>query len=169
MDSLSSTIVQLDFWWLTPVAVLLDNELLLIVTTFTLVLLAERRRQKLLKIALAVGLAVLLSAIIKDLVKIERPCVDAPGKIECPPTYSFPSGHTIVAFTVMIAFLNKPTFVLYFVYATLVAFTRIYLGVHSFEDVAGSIALAPFVYYITDEIWKKIKGEKYAFRTISKK
>lgn len=156
MDSLSLAIAQLDFWWLTLVAVMLDNDLLMIIMTFVLVLLTERRKKKLLKIVLAVGLAVLLSTAIKELVKIERPCINKAWKIECPSTYSFPSGHTLIAFTIAIAFLNKPTFLFYLLYAVFIAFTRIYLGVHTFEDVAVSIALAPFVYYIADEIWKKI-------------
>jgi undecaprenyl-diphosphatase len=164
MDSLTGLIAGLDFWWLTPVAVFFDNELALVGFTLALVLLTERRRDKVAKIGLAVVLAILLSLAVKELVKIERPCTLVPAKVDCPAEYSFPSGHTLFVFTVMLAFLNKPVFPLYFVYAVFIAFTRIYLGVHSFEDVAGSVALAPFAYYASDILWSRIRGNRYAAR-----
>ncbi len=164
MDSLTASIAQMDVPLITLVSTLLDNEIVLVAVTFLFVLLSERRKGKLAKIALAVVLAVLLGTAVKNVIKAERPCIGLLSKIECPDSYSFPSGHTILAFTVMLAFLNKPTFVIYFMYAIFVAFTRIYLGVHTFEDVAGSIAFAPLAYYLADGIWRKIKGKQYAFR-----
>ncbi len=167
MDSLTESIAQADFALLTAVAALLDNEIIFLAVTFALVLVFERRKEKIAKIALAVALAVLLSTMVKNIVKEERPCVLLASKIACPDSYSFPSGHTILAFTVMLAFLNKPTFAIYLFYAAFIAFTRIYLGVHSLWDVAGSIAFAPFVYYTVDALWKKIgkiAGKGYAFR-----
>lgn len=164
LDSLTVSIARMDVQWITYAAVALDNEILFALSLLALVLLTERRREKIAKIALAALVAMLLAAGVKAVLKVERPCDGLVSKIACPSNYSFPSGHTIVAFTVMLAFLNKPTFMLYFIYAVFVAFTRIYLGVHSFEDVAGSIAFAPFAYYAGEIAWRKITGEKYAFR-----
>ncbi len=164
MDMLTSSIAQMNVPEITLVAALLDNELTMVAATFVLVLLTERRKKKIMKIGFAAVLAFVLSMGVKYALHVERPCVAVPSKVACPDSYSFPSGHTIVAFTVMLAFLNKPTFVVYFLYAIFIAFTRIYLGVHSFEDVAGSVALAPFVYYVADLAWKKIEGRRYAFR-----
>ncbi|VVB98386.1 Undecaprenyl-diphosphatase [uncultured archaeon] len=165
MDALTLMIAQLNFPIVTWIAAMLDNDVVMVITTLLLVLATERRKEKVAKIALAILLAVILGTVVKDVVKIDRPCLITPAKIACPASYSFPSGHTLVAFTVMLAFLNKPSFVFYMFYAVFVAFTRIYLGVHSFEDVAGSIALAPFVYYAADKAWKLIEEKKYAFRT----
>ncbi len=165
MDPLTLLISQMNFPALTPVASLLDNEPVMIVITFILVLASERRKEKLAKIVLAVVLAVLLSMAVKNVVKMDRPCLLAPAKIACPTDYSFPSGHTIVAFTVMLAFLNKPRFPFYMAFAVFVAFTRLYLGVHSFEDVAGSIAFAPFAYYVADAAWRQMEARRYAFRS----
>jgi undecaprenyl-diphosphatase len=165
MDALTLAISQLDFPIVTWVAMALDNEVLMVIVTLLIVLASERRKEKLGKILIAMALAVILGNTVKALVKIDRPCVIEPAKIACPDSYSFPSGHTLFAFTVALAFLNKPGFVPYLFYAVFVAFTRIYLGVHSFEDVAGSIALAPFVYYIADGAWKFLEERKYAFRS----
>lgn len=164
MDSLTLWIMQMDIPWLTPVAAALDRDIVMLAVTLLLVLLGEQRKGKIAKIAVAAALAVILSLAIKEMVKSERPCETLASKIPCGGGYSFPSSHTIVAFTVMLAFLNKPSFPIYLTYAIFVAFTRIYLGMHSFEDVAGSAALAPFMYYITDRLWRKLEARKYAFR-----
>ncbi|MDD5337709.1 MAG: phosphatase PAP2 family protein [Candidatus ainarchaeum sp.] len=161
MDPLSAAIAGIDIGWLTTIATALDNEAVMVLVTLGLVLIAERRKTKVAKIVVAVIFAVLLTGAIKELVHTDRPCVAAAGKIECPDSHSFPSGHTLVAFTVMLAFLNKPVFPLYMLYAIFIAFTRIYLGVHSFEDVAGSVGLAPFTYYMSEIVWNRIKGGNY--------
>lgn len=171
MDALTNWIAQLSNPFLTDVARLFANELVLVAIIIALIVWGEKRKEKVWKIVLAVFLAFLLSTALKLALRTERPCGLLHSKVECPwaefpnPwTYSFPSGHTLVAFTVALAFLNKREFPFYLAFALFVAFTRIYLGVHTFEDVAGSIALAPFVYYITDVIWKKFEEGKYAAR-----
>lgn len=155
----------MDLGWVTPLAVLLNNDAIMVVITVALVLVFERRPEKVTKIVLAIALAGLLSIALKYTVQIERPCEALQSKVECPAGYSFPSSHALIAFTVMLAFLNKPQFAIYLAYAVFVAFTRIYLGVHSFEDVAGSMALAPFVYYVADIAWEKTGAKRYAFRS----
>ena len=59
-------------------------------------------------------------------------------------THSFPSGHTITAFTaaVVLAYLSKNSRwgILYLILAILVGYSRMYLSEHFFEDVtAGSV------------------------------
>lgn len=167
MDGISIIISQLDVPALTAIASFLDHDIVIAAVTLLLVLVFERRKNKVGKVILAMALAVILGTAVKDLVHIDRPCVTVPAKIACPDSYSFPSGHTLLTFTVALAFLNKKEFPFYLAFAVFVAFTRIYLGVHSFEDVAGSMALAPFVYYLADSMWGRIsnflEGRKYAF------
>ena len=158
MDALTSWIANLDIPLLTQVASALNNEALIMLVTFLFVLLAERRPEKLKKILLAIALAVLLITVAKYAIKTERPCDSLHSKTECPWSYAFPSGHTLVVFTVALAFLNKPVFPFFLIYAIFVAFTRIYLGVHSFEDIAGGVALSPLVYFTADKLWKKISA-----------
>lgn len=155
MDSLTISIMQINVPWLTTIASFLDKDIIMLFVTAVFVLISEQRKEKLIKIVFAVLLAIVLSVAVKELVKSSRPCETLPSKIPCGEGYSFPSTHAIIVFTIMLSFLNKPVFILYFLYAIFVAFTRIYLGMHSFEDVVGSSAFAPFVYYITDQIWRK--------------
>lgn len=63
--------------------------------------------------------------------------------INHPISYSFPSGHTASSFTVLGIFLFgiKKYRVSCFILAFLIAFSRLYLGVHYFTDVLGGAVL----------------------------
>jgi membrane protein DedA with SNARE-associated domain/membrane-associated phospholipid phosphatase len=80
--------------------------------------------------------------------------------LQAPATFSFPSGHTLLALTVFgfIAFLlsqNKPLWLkkLYYsiviVIVTLVALSRLYLNVHWLSDIVGSLLLGTILLCIT--------------------
>jgi phytol kinase len=160
MDAITLFISSLENPLATVLAQALDNAFIMTLITALLVSLFERRPEKLKKIFIAGLFAVLFSFALKSFVAIDRPCVYEPGKAACPSSYSFPSGHTILAFVVMLAFLNKPGFPVFLAFGLIVAFSRIYLSVHSFEDVAGSVALAPFAYYAGEMIYNIIASSK---------
>ena len=44
-------------------------------------------------------------------------------------------------------------------FAILTAFSRIYLGVHTFEDVVGGLVIAPIAYQTIEIFWRN-KEEK---------
>ena len=104
------------------------------------------------KIALAFFLSGLLVQVLKVVLRIERPWVIDPsflpveGSIEGATGYSFPSGHTQAAaavyFTVAIHVKKKWIKIASVIMALLVAFSRLYLGVHTPADVGGSLLLA---------------------------
>jgi undecaprenyl-diphosphatase len=86
------------------------------------------------------------SGAIKQAVERPRPPLDDPGRLDAavsiPSGYSFPSGHATTSFAaaaavaILIPKLRYPALML----ATLVAFSRIYLGVHfTFDVLAGAL------------------------------
>ncbi len=142
---------------------ILGNELVFSILLGSLVLFAERRPQKRRKLLLAVLITFLLVISLKNFFAVQRPCRDALTENGCPDLflseYSFPSGHAAIAFLIMVAFLDKPSFPFFWAFALIVSVSRLYLGVHTFEDIAGSLVLAPISYYITDVSWRRYFGK----------
>jgi undecaprenyl-diphosphatase len=91
---------------------------------------------------LAMIITSLLVVVIKRLVRRARPALDIQASIP-PDKFSFPSGHTAAAFAVAVAMsgtmpiLVPPLFVVAFV----VAYGRMYLGVHYPLDVGCGAAI----------------------------
>ena len=102
-----------------------------------------RRRQApltALTVAVAFGLSSAASTTLKVLVDRERP--QAGALIELPTTASFPSGHATTAFAaaVALALLVPRSGWWALPLAALIAYSRVHLGVHFWEDVvAGAI------------------------------
>ncbi len=138
-------------------SLLLGNGAVFFIVLGMLVFVAEKRPEKRKKIILGVIVVSLMVAGLKNLFAVERPCAVANAAYGCPSLpyleHSFPSGHAAVAFLVMIAFLDKKPFPVFWIFALLVAYTRIFLGVHTFADIAGALVLAPIAYYVTDMLW----------------
>lgn len=137
--------------------------------------------------------ALLTNLIIKNAVARTRPYEAVDGLvnlIEKQKDYSFPSGHTGSAFAVMgaiflIALLGLPVIaktgelsnskmsltyklcaVLAIIYAALLGFSRLYVGVHYPTDVIGGIILgfgtsiaAYFIYRIAIKAWSQRSGK----------
>jgi len=77
---------------------------------------------------------------LKSTLDVPRPCNFVEGKIPCPDTGSFPSGHAALTAIMIPAFLGTTLFIPYLGFNILVLISRVHLGVHSTPDViAGAI------------------------------
>ena len=101
---------------------------------------------------LLLGCSYLISGVITYVSKLlagrQRPEI---AVIKMPSSLSFPSGHTltsIVFYTILLYLLsyktkyNKLFVIIGFVFALLIATSRVYLGVHYFSDVIGGLIIA---------------------------
>ncbi len=137
-----------------PLARAINEPILFVGMVIAATFLLEPKNDKRVKILVAVLMATILGLGLKEAYGIERPCAFETGKVTCPNEYSFPSIHAAVAFTFMIAFLNKKIYPVLIVGALVIAISRMYLGVHTFEDIVGGLIVAPFAYAITSIGWE---------------
>jgi membrane-associated phospholipid phosphatase len=101
-----------------------------------------REQRKLPFLAGAVVIALLLGFGFKSFLAEGRPCETAPSKVPCPTDFSLPSMHALLAFTIAIIAIGTRSFPIFMVYASFIAFSRVYLGVHTIAEVAAGLALA---------------------------
>jgi len=165
MDFITAFVSSLNNGGLTFLADFLNNEFNMAIATLALIgactfVLKENRHLKVLVLTLLLGLAI--SASIKLIWHVPRPCATVPAKIPCPPDSSFPSTHTIAAFSLVAASLGYASLVIYLPFAIFVAFSRVYLGVHTFFDVAASLGLAMVSYALASAVLARIEGLKHA-------
>lgn len=141
----------------------------LIWIALTLVLLILPRTRtvgKVLLLALLIEI-VLVNLILKPLIHRPRPYVINPGVrllIEAPVDYSFPSGHTGMAFAVVSGLYlmkRKDLGLAASILATVIAFSRIYLYVHYPTDVLAGILIGLFSGYAGYRIYRYIVTKKY--------
>lgn len=93
-------------------------------------------------IGMAAGFALAASQLLKRACCRRRPDCGIGGfaaLAENPDSFSFPSGHTSVAFAVAAAFAGQPLGTLILVLAAGIAISRVYLGAHYPLDVAAGI------------------------------
>ena len=96
----------------------------------------------------------------KNIVQRARPFVSHDAIkliITAPKGYSFPSGHSgssFAAATILSIYFKKGRY-LFFIFAFLIAFSRVYLGVHYFTDVLVGSVLGIIIALIVNLVYKK--------------
>jgi len=130
------------------------------------------------KCSIYIFIALLVSLIINDLIFkniVARPrpftkSDDIKGFIESiglslPTSFSFPSGHSFSSFAcaTMITLCFKKKGAFSYILATLIAFSRVFIGVHYLTDILAGIALGALVsiglYYLCELVIKKYIGK----------
>lgn len=154
MDAITTFAMSIEEPLIRSAGMLLNDTLIYAALMLAILLIGEGRNEKRAKVLLAFAIAALLALGAKEYLALERPCADGGW---CPEGYSFPSAHAAIAFTLMMAFLNKKAYPLFLLLALFVCFTRLNLGVHTFYDVAAALPIAMLSYYIADIIWERYR------------
>jgi undecaprenyl-diphosphatase len=112
---------------------------------FAVVFAVVRRRPVALVTIPVVFLADLISLAIKAIVGRHRPNVDP--LVHTPTDWSFPSGHATTSFAgaTMLSFFVPRLAPAFYLLATAIAFSRVYVGVHYPTDVLAGAALGTAV------------------------
>ena len=124
-------------------------------------LISRKDKHKIAWIVLALLPAVLIShqivSVLKDALAVPRPCV---GELLCPQSYSFPSGHAAVvfAFALVASCMTRKrglAFIL-FVFAILVAISRVVLNYHYIRDVVAGALVGLCIGFLFYRSYKQI-------------
>ena len=126
-----------------------------------------------------IGFTVLISLLInfiitnvtlKDLIARPRPFVvndTIVTLIKAPTSYSFPSGHTSGSFSAMLAlyrWVPKKIGIPAIILASMIAFSRMYIGVHYPTDILGGIVVgfmsSIWAYYLVRRVGNMIREKK---------
>lgn len=131
-----------------------------IILSLVLIMRRKTRNYGIILLLVLLLTAILGEGILKNLIRRNRPFVTLMNlKLLIPPpaSYSFPSGHTASSFAAfgVFYFLNLKYKYLVFLTAFLIAFSRIYLGVHYFSDIVGGIILGFGISYLICNYYKK--------------
>jgi len=154
MDFLTSAIAGMNFPALTWLSLLFQDPIFLVLLTALAFLLMLRfRTSHASPLFLALLLAFFLLDPFKNLYAIPRPCVEIAAKIPCPPDAAFPSGHALVSGIFMLAAAGTPLFIAFLFLGTFVSFSRVYLGIHTFPDVAAGLAVGMILYALSERIY----------------
>jgi undecaprenyl-diphosphatase len=134
------------------------------------ILAAIRRSLRHARQGLTLLSAFLLSAILSNVIKVligrQRPFVTYSyiEQLSTGGSPSFPSGHTTEAFTVatmlLLLFPDKRIVLLAFLWAIMVAYTRMALGVHYPGDVLGAALLGSAVSFAVKGVWDYFRSRQ---------
>lgn len=119
-------------------------------------------RKQFYTLAIVLILVAIVSQGLKALIYRERPFITHPfiEKLSEAGSSSFPSGHTLEAFAIAAAIsllISKKKIVIpVYIWAILVAYSRMALGVHYPSDVLAGIIIGTFIGWVVPWIFQRI-------------
>lgn len=142
--------------WLMPKITMLGEAGILWVAIVLVLIVRKKTRREGILIALAMALGAIVGVwLLKMLVQRARPCWITGQQIliSVPKDYSWPSGHTLIGFTVwpLIMKMNKKAGIVTMLAACIIAFSRLYLYVHFPTDVISGAFIGFAIAQLT---WK---------------
>jgi membrane-associated phospholipid phosphatase len=154
MDYISTLANSINNPIIQGISLLIDNQIFYTVAILVLLFISQKDEKNKIKTAGCLILTILIVSFVKNAYAVDRPCF---GMKNCPEWYSFPSLHAALAFCIMASTMNKKDsyYGLYFLFAVLVCFSRMNLGVHTFLDVAAALPIAFISYYSIDFAYRQ--------------
>jgi undecaprenyl-diphosphatase len=122
---------------------------------------SEKLRRIFYKMLAVLIIAALTSFTLKNVIVRERPFKLYPDieKLSQAGSYSFPSGHTLEAFAIAVSlsilFPKKRFIFLLILWAMLVAYSRMALGVHYPSDVLAGALIGSLIGWLVPKAWRR--------------
>jgi len=155
--------------WLIQAAILIARDLIHIVPMLAIVLWlwGPAQRQLVVKMALAIAVSLIVSWVMGHTFPHDRPFVEGVGYnfLHHAPDDSYPSDHGTVAFTFALAFLFWHRIwsgVAMMGVALLIAWSRVYLGVHWPLDMLGGLLVGISGCLTAQMLWQAFGESLYA-------
>lgn len=156
MDWVTAAIASAEVPFFAGISILLDQytyHLLFLLAGAFYFVFPDVQKSRLRLAAFLISLVLVSAAVfsLKAAAQHPRPCVEDPGLLRapyCPEDYSFPSGHTALAFAFVGASLGTRLFPPFLILSIIIALSRIYLGVHSLSDVMAGMVIGLASYYV---------------------
>ena len=138
-----------------------DKGMIWILATVLLLIPKKTRKAGMVSAVALLGSLLFNNMLIKNIVQRPRPYVtleDLRIIIPRPSEYSFPSGHSSSSFAAAVSFyrlLPKKLGIPAIVLAGLIAFSRLYVGVHYPTDVLAGALMGIVLSYFAQYLWKQ--------------
>ena len=135
----------------TALSLFIDQYFYIVLPASIIIFYKKLGKRRIASLVLCMLLLYISVTLLKVFFHQPRPCNEY-LKESCPEDYSFPSGHSSVAFAFAYFSVGTVAFRFYYISAFLVALSRMYLGVHVLNDVIGGAVTGIFCYFVAQKV-----------------